>query len=90
MYFKQFGLQRSGTNIAKNLLELNFSCRVFSNFPIRSMVRRLLLSVKSNEASRLPLREFVWVGKLDSHKNWRLALCMHACCKSCLLIFALP
>lgn len=46
--------------------------RVF--FPSEQTTDAAAVAVNSNDASRLPLREFVWVGKLDSHKNWRLAL----------------
>src|SRR5690606_24228533 len=46
--------------------------RVF--FPSEHASDSAAAAVNSSNVSRLPLREFVWVGKLDSHKNWRLAL----------------
>ena len=34
MFIKQFGLERSGTNVVKSLVEFNFGMRVYSNFPL--------------------------------------------------------
>jgi hypothetical protein len=54
IFVKQFGLQRSGTNIVKGLLEANFDCRVFSNFPLHKHTPlRAPLAIKPASAYNL-------------------------------------
>lgn len=62
MFVKQFGLERSGTNICKALVEMNFGVRVLNNFPVNkhSPVPRVmrLKPVEKYDLSFFDLDEF--------------------------------
>lgn len=73
MKFKQYGLQRSGTNITKVLIEENFGVRCYQNFPQNkhevAPSEMLVKSLKSYDLDKLAITADEYAEYLDAFKR---------------------